>query len=122
MKAAWIALVCGLAAHALAWAACVFLLFDTDGYGQTLLESNGMHVIWALLFPVLLTGIALAATLLTHVPGALRLFMTWGPAGVLLGFCLLTGFSIGLWYLPAGVALIAAAVADLDRKASLTDA
>ena len=108
--------VSALVAHALAWAAGVLLvLAPVYSSGATLIEVNGLYVIWLLLVPVLLTGIALWAT---RRPGdwrARRKAILWGSSMLLLGLCALSILSIGVIYLPAAFALVFAAVIDSGR-------
>ena len=103
-------------AHALAWAAgALLVLAPVYSSGATLIEVNGLHVMWLLLVPVLLTGIALWAT---RRPGdwrARRKAILWGAAGLLLGLCALAILSIGVFYLPAAFALVLAAVTHSGR-------
>ena len=95
-------------AHALTWAAGVWLTFGPayvgvsvtpvlrnesetpvlrgDGFGSeatrvtaTLVEVNGLYVIFWLLVPVVLTGIALLAVQLTNNSQARRKVLLWGP-------------------------------------------
>ena len=119
-------------AHALAWAAGVWLTFGPayagvsvtpvlrgDGSGSeatrytaTLIEVNGLYVIFWLLVPVVLTGIALLAVQLTNNSQARRKILLWGPVVALLGFCAVAILSVGVFYLPAALALLFAAVTD----------
>ena len=128
-------------AHALAWAAGVWLTFGPayvgvsvtpvlrdesetpvlrgDGFGSeatrvtaTLVEVNGLYVIFWLLVPVVLTGIALLAVQLTNNSQARRKILLWGPVVALLGFCAVAILSVGAFYLPAALALLFAAVTD----------
>ena len=85
-------------------------------YSVTAIEANGLHVILLLLVPILLTGIALLALRLTAKSQAVRKVLLWGPAIVLLGFCAVAIFSIGMFYLPAALALLVAAIADLGGQ------
>jgi primosomal replication protein N len=71
---------------------------------STLIEVNGPRVLVALAFPVL---VALAPLLFPH--RSLRI----GAAVVLGAFAIVSGFSIGLFYLPSAAAMLAAA---LSRK------
>ncbi|HEU4642597.1 MAG TPA: hypothetical protein VFS44_09090 [Gemmatimonadaceae bacterium] len=72
----------------------------------TLLAVNGPRALIALLLPVLLT----ALPLLARRPATRRRLA--GAAAVLLGvFVLLGAASVGLFYLPAALALVLAAVA-----------
>ncbi len=119
-------------AHALAWAAGVWLTFGPayvgvsgtpvlrgDGSGSeatrytaTLIEVNGLYVIFWLLVPVVLTGIALLAVQLTNNSQARRKILLWGPVVALLGLCSVAILSVGVFYLPAALALLFAAVTD----------
>ena len=70
----------------------------------TLVEVNGPGVLVVLAIPIALPVLALAAgksrfRRATHVVGAL----------LLVGFCLLTGFSVGLFYVPTALAMVVAA-------------
>ena len=88
---------------------------EVTRYSATLIEVNGLHVIWLLLVPVLLTGVALWAT---RRPGdwrARRKAILWGSSMLLLGLCALSILSIGVIYLPAAFALVFAAVIDSGR-------
>ena len=69
----------------------------------TLVGENGAWAVVLLCVPVALAVLGLAGS----VRGRSRL--VWVLAGVLLGFVVLGGFSIGLFYLPAAVALLLAA-------------
>lgn len=71
----------------------------------TLLEVNGPRVMWFLLAPVVLAAVPLALNW-TAFRGPARAL----TAFLLVGFCLLTGFSIGLFYLPSAIAMAAAAI------------
>jgi hypothetical protein len=72
----------------------------------TLIEVNGSRVILALVFPVL---VALTPLLFPH--RSLRI----GAEAVLGAFAIVSGFSIGLFYLPSAAAMLAAA---LSRKSA----
>ena len=112
-------------AHLLAWAASVWLLLGpayqgvaltTEGttrVSATFVETNGLHVIWVPIVPVLLSGIALIAILRTGPGQPGRGLLLWTISGVFLGFCALGFFSFGFLYLPVALALIIAAMADL---------
>ncbi len=69
----------------------------------TLVAENGAWVILLLCVPVALAVLGLSGA----VWG--RRAVVWVPAAVLLGFVILGGFSIGLFYAPAALALLAAA-------------
>ena len=69
-----------------------------------------------LLVPVILTGIALLAIQLTNKSQASRVVLLWGPVVLLLGFCFVAILSIGLFYLPAALVLLVAALTDFNRQ------
>ena len=75
---------------------------ETTRFTSSLIEQNGLWVLWLLLVPVLLTGIVLRAVWQNNARNALL----WGVALVLLGLCVLAGYSIGVFYLPAALALV----------------
>ena len=103
-KSAKPAVVSAWAVHGLAWIAGIFLAFGPvySGSSSSLVEKNGLWVLWLLLVPVLLTGIVLRAVWQNNARNALL----WGVALVLLGLCVLAGYSIGVFYLPAALALV----------------
>ena len=67
-------------------------------------ESRGAGAIFLLLIPAGLAAGALAGSILRVRT------LVWIAAAVLFLLCLLTGFSVGLFYFPAAWALVAAAV------------
>ena len=69
----------------------------------SLLAENGMWALGLLAVPVTLTGLG--------VFGAARSFrfLLWGVAVVLLVFSVISAMTIGLFYLPAAIALLVAA-------------
>ena len=69
----------------------------------TLIAENGPWVALLLCVPVLLAALGLWSALRGHKT------LAWVFAGVLLAFCVVGGFSIGLFYLPAGLSLLLAA-------------
>lgn len=70
----------------------------------TLIEENGVWAAVLLCIPVALAGLGLVGARLLR-----RRVLVWASAVVLLGFVLLGSLSIGVFYLPAGVALLIAA-------------
>ena len=112
--AVWLALV----ALALALAAALGLAFYPDFYSgvsasgsssgvttqqsehASLIAENGTWVIVLLAIPVALTGLGLLAA------ATRRRVMLWIAAGVLIIFSLISGFSIGLFFAPAAIALV----------------
>ena len=125
-------------AHGLAWAAGIFLAFgpvyqsssatpatpDEPGGeptwigSSTLVEENGLYVILLLLVPVLLTASFLSARRLTAKRQTVRRALLWGNPAVLLGFCFVAIASIGMLYLPSGLALLIAAATDTGGRAA----
>ena len=76
---------------------------------ESILEVNGPWVLIPLSVPVVLTAAGLLAALIARGRRT-RLALLWLTAVLLLGFCVLTGFSIGMFSLPAGLVLLAAAI------------
>ena len=116
-------------AHALTWVVALFLVFGpvyqgvsmtavTPGGGvsestrftATLIGVNGLRVLPILLVPVALTGLALLAVLRTDAGQVRQKVLVWVPAVLLLAFCILGSFSIGIFYLPSGLALVLSAI------------
>ena len=85
---------------------------ETTRHTRTLVEANGLWVLWLLLIPVLLSGVALLAIVFIGTGQARRRVLLWTPALALLVFCAVGIFSIGLFYLPAALALLVSAVTD----------
>jgi hypothetical protein len=69
----------------------------------SLIEVNGWWVLGLLSVPVILSVLGFLAA-----RGRIR-GLVWGIAVVLLAFCILGAFSVGLYYLPSVVALVVAA-------------
>ncbi len=76
----------------------------------TLIEVNGWHVLPILLVPAALTGLALLIVLRTSAGQTRRRVLVWVPAVLLLGFCILGSFSIGIFYLPSALALVLSSI------------
>ena len=76
----------------------------------TLVEQNGLWVIWLLMLPVLITGLVLLVIPLTDAGQLRRKVLLWTSALTLLAFCAVGIYSIGLLYLPSGLALVCAAI------------
>ena len=117
------------AAHALAWGVGLWMVFgpvyqgvsvaasmpgEPEGeaarHSATLLEANGLWVLWLLLIPILLSGLALLVIGFTDAGQARRKALLWLAALALLAFCVVGIFSIGLFYLPVALALLVTAV------------
>ncbi len=76
----------------------------------TLIEVNGWGVLPILLVPAALTGLALLTILKTNSGHTRRRVLVWVPAVLLLGFCILGSFSIGILYLPSALALVLSSI------------
>ena len=77
----------------------------------TLITENGLWVIALLCIPIVLAALGLLAA------ARRRRVLAWVLGGVLLGFVVLSGFTIGPFYLPAAIALLlSAGLADSSRK------
>ena len=106
------ALASAWVAHVLAWIAGLLLALgpvysgESNGDTSTLVEVAGVYGIFVALVPVALTGVALWAVWRGGAGDALL----WGIAIALSGLCVLSAGSIGLFYVPAALALVATAV------------
>ena len=89
--------------------------FDQQEFNASLIDVNGPIVLISLLVPIAITGIALSAVAFQGLNRGLRKRMLWGSAVLMLIFCLLALFSVGVFYVPAAVALIVAAIAGIER-------
>ncbi len=72
----------------------------------TLVERNGLWVLWLLLVPVLLSGLALLIIRSTEAGHKRRKVFLWIPALALLAFCAVGMFSIGVFYLPSALRML----------------
>ena len=79
-------------------------------FTETLIGANGARVLPLLLAPMALTALALLTVLLTDAGQARRKVLLWVLAVLLLGFCAVGIWTIGLFYLPAALALVFSAV------------
>lgn len=112
-------------AHVLAWVVVLWLVFGPVYQGasvtavapgatpsepsrttSTLIEVNGWRVLPILLMPAALTGLALLTVLRTRAGQVRRQVLVWVQAVLLLVFCALGSFSIGVFYLPSALALV----------------
>ena len=71
---------------------------------ESLVEANGMSVLGVLALPVLLAGVGLVAV------GRRRRSILVTVMAAMVAFCVLAAASVGLFYLPAAVALVIAVV------------
>ena len=83
-----------------------------------------MRVFPLLLIPVALTALALVAVLVSESRQGTRKVALWGLAlaVLLLGFCVVGIFSIGLFYVPAAIALVVSAVKSLRQGRPIVQA
>ena len=77
---------------------------------ETLLKANGLSAFPLLIGPVVLTALVVAMLMTTRIKPSKRKVSLWVAAVLLLGFCVVGAFSIGMFYLPAALALVVAAV------------
>ena len=121
-----ISLAAAVIAHTLAWAATLFFLFwpiytgvsvspgesgTSSVSGKTLIEVNGLWSALLLVIPVALTAVTLIATLPTPAYPRIMLTLRWASFALLLAFCAVSILSIGIFYLPAAIATLIAAIA-----------
>ncbi len=116
-------------AHVLAWVVVLGLVFGPVYQGvsvtavapgvpsgeptkttATLIEVNGWRVLPILLVPAALTGLALVTILKTNAGQTRRRVLVWVASVLLLGFCILGSFSIGIFYLPSALALVVSSI------------
>ena len=82
-----------------------------ETFSATLVDVNGVRIIPILAIPVALTAVAVLASLKLHRRRMLSMVLLWSSTIVLVLFSLLGLLSIiGLFYFPAALAMIAAAV------------
>ena len=79
---------------------------ETKRFTATLIEQNGLWVLWLLLVPVLLTGIVVVVVRRADISQMRRFLLLWGSAMLLLVLCAVSILSIGVFYLPAALALV----------------
>jgi len=77
---------------------------------ETLLKANGLSAFPLLIGPVVLTALVVAMLMTTRIKPSTRKVSLWVAAVLLLGFCVVGALSIGMFYLPATLALVVAAV------------
>ena len=87
----------------------------------SLIETNGLWVISLLLFPVALAAIGLLSAVMrrtAQTSGIWYLWRTsgWASAVLLVVFCVVGAFSIGVFFLPSAVAAIVGAVLGRRRQ------
>ena len=116
-------------AHVLAWVVVLWLVFGPIYQAEsvtaavpgapaneptkttaTLIEVNGWRVLPILLVPAALTGLALVTVLKTNAGQTRRRVLVWAASVLLLGFCILGSFSIGIFYLLSALALVVSSI------------
>jgi hypothetical protein len=134
MKLPRFILIWPLLAHGAAWAAFLWLLlwpFSYRGvsvtstqqgvgkvpvapvathFSESIIEVNGPVVLIPLFVPVALTGLALLAVWVWNASPIVKRLSLWALAAVCLVFCVLGALSIGVFYLPAALALLITAI------------
>lgn len=81
----------------------------------SLIEENGWGILWALLLPVALSASGFLSALR---PTRVAKVILWLSALAFVGFSIVSGFSIGLFYFPAALALLLAAMAHRQIETS----
>ncbi|MSQ11216.1 MAG: hypothetical protein EXR48_00730 [Dehalococcoidia bacterium] len=89
---------------------------QTVHISRSLIDEHGAKVVLLLLFPVALAALGLLAVWWRDVGGS-RIIL-WCNAVALALFCVVTLFSIGVFFLPAGTALVTSAA--IHQRASQT--
>ena len=134
MRPRMLVLVWPLLAHVAAWAAFLWLVFWPFAYrgvstqaappgsdaapvvtelSASFIETNGLWVVFPLLIPVVLTGLAYLAGWYWNSMRWTRSAFLWALAFLTLGFCALGILSIGAFYLPAALALVVTAIVSM---------
>ena len=127
-----ISLTAALLAHIFAWAATLFFLFwpiysgvsvspgesgSSSVSSSTLIEVNGLWVALLIVLPIVVTAVALIASLPGGAHPHVMLILRWAAFALLLLFCAAAIYSIGVFYIPAAIGVfIAAATARSDRQ------
>jgi hypothetical protein len=88
---------------------------ETVVTSASLIAVNGYQVVFTLLVPVALAVVGFLAARTPEALSVKRRVAIWALAVTLVLFCVAGLFSIGLFYMPAGAALVAAAVASRQR-------
>lgn len=125
-----------VAAHVLAWLAFIFLATWPNFYsgvtesavapGETaveaervtasLIEMNGFRIIFLLLIPVIVSGVALFSVYAEQKLGAKIGLTVWTAAFTLMLFAGIGSLLIGIFYLPGALTLLVAAVVRQRRR------
>ena len=108
-----IARLAGALAHAWTWGMGWFW-----GYRASMIAIEGIEGLMALLLPILVSGLFLVVVLAEPGGRAVTMTVLWVTAVLMMGFCVLAGFSIGLLYIPGAVAMLIAAAFAASSTAS----
>ena len=87
---------------------------------STLIEVNGWGVLATILVPVAFSGAGLVGVILVARGRVLRRIPLGISALLLLAFCIAGSFSIGMFYLPAALAMVVAAAIGLNQRREST--
>ena len=111
MKITVVAMASALMAHLLTWAVLIFFAFGSVySSGRSGLEVNGPYIFLPLMVPVALTIIPVATLGITSKSNSMRGVLLWAPFVLLLGFCVLAVWSVGIFCLPSAILLLVAAI------------
>lgn len=83
---------------------------ESERFTETFLDVNGLSALQLLVAPVVLTALVVAIVLTSRIRATTRKVSLWIAAVLLLGFSAVGAASIGVFYVPAAVALVVAAV------------
>ena len=129
-----ISLAAAIIAHIFAWVATLFFLFwpiysgvsvsagpsensTSSVSSKTLIEVNGLWSALLIVLPIIVTAIGLIATLPGTARPRIMLTLRWASFTFMLLFCVAGIYSIGIFYLPAAIgALVAAIVGPSGRR------
>jgi hypothetical protein len=85
-------------------------------YSVSIIAVNGWWVVIPLLVPVALTALGLVVAWSWDGHGARNKLLMWALAAMLIVFCGLSMFSLGIFYLPGALALVASSVIMLLKR------
>ncbi len=120
-----ISLAAAITSHILAWAATLFFLFwpiytgvsvspgesgTSSVSSKTLIEVNGLWSALLIVLPIIVTAIGLIATLPGTARPRIMLTLRWASFTFMLLFCVAGIYSIGIFYLPAAIGALVAAI------------
>ncbi|MCY4576369.1 MAG: hypothetical protein OXC55_07215 [Chloroflexi bacterium] len=131
MRRPRLAITLAVVAHLLTWAVLLFFAFGPvySGYSSSSdggmmatqrsgLEVNGAYIFVPLMVPVVLTVIPVVTLRFTDRTKRVRGPLLWIPFVLLLGFCVLAVWSIGIFCLPSALMLLVAAITGRKERES----